>query len=125
MNNIKEIIAEYAELNTAANELAAEIAALVQQKKALESRMLEIELDLKGQMLNAGMRRAQILGWKINLSNSTSTVIEAEDELPEAYWRIERKPNIMQIKEAFRCGVMVPGAKLITKENINLKPVNA
>lgn len=122
MKTTRELIQDYSKLNAQVLSLEEQIGALTIEKKRLQAEMDEIEDVLKADMIDAGMRRAVIAGWKINISNSTSTVIEAEDELPDEFWRIERKPDLMKVKESIKLGMPVPGAILITRQNINLKP---
>lgn len=121
MKNVRDIIQNYESLFSEAQNLQAQIAELTLQKRRLEMEMQEIEEDIKSDMISGGLKRVKVAGWKINLSNSTSTVIEAEDLLPEIYWRIEKKPDLMRVKEAIKNGVSVEGARLIIRQNISMK----
>jgi len=121
MKNVKAIIQQYAGLQTEVEALEEQIAALTTQKKRLQMQMEEIEEDIKADMLGAQMKRVSVAGWKINISQSTRTVIEAEDLLPDPFWRIERRPDLMKVKEALKLGQSVEGATLVIMQNINLK----
>lgn len=119
--NVKTIIQEYAALQSQTEALQKQIAELQVQKKRIELQMEEIEEGIKSDMLGANMKRATVAGWKINISTSTSTVIEAEDELPEQFWRTVKSPDLMRVKEAIKLGQSVPGAILIERQNISLR----
>ncbi len=121
--NIKEQIQEYATLSNSVADIDGQIAQLQMEKADMESRMAEIKAALKNEMLSSGRRSATIAGWKLNLSTSTSTVIEEADMLPEEFWKIERKPDVMKIKERLKIGLPVEGAVLKTNKNLSLKPV--
>lgn len=117
----KQTLNKYGELQKKADALAIEIAKLTDLKKETEWEMGKLKEDIKAQMMQSGKKRLSIAGWKINLSKSTSTVIEAEDELPEEFWRIEKKPDLMKVKEAIQAGMAVGGAKLVEKHNVSLR----
>lgn len=119
--NLKAVLAEYATLMSRIDNLEEQIGIIMLEKKRLSSRVNEIEEEVKNGMMNAGMKRAFIEGWKINVSKSLSTVVEAADELPDCYWKIERKPDLMAIKETIKTGSWVPGARLVENYNVSLK----
>ena len=119
--NTKKCIERYAELADQADQLSAQIAELQIAKKQFDNEMREIEAILKSDMIGAQLKRAVIAGWKLSLTSSTSTVIEEADLLPEAYWRIERNPDLMRVKEAMKNGELVPGAILRINQNLSLK----
>ena len=121
--NIKEQIQEYATLSNSVADIDGQIAQLQMEKADMESRMAEIKAALKNEMLSSGRRSATIAGWKLNLSTSTSTVIEEADMLPEEFWKIERKPDVMKIKERLKIGLPVEGAVLKNNKNLSLKNV--
>ncbi len=85
--------------------------------------MDEIEMALRMEMIGAGMRKAVIAGWKLNISSATSTIVEETDNLPEQYWRIEKKPDLLKIKEALKLGQAVDGARLVQRESLSLRKV--
>lgn len=117
----RQTLIKYGELQKKAEALAIEIDKMTALKKETEWEMGELKEDIKTQMMQSGKKRLYIAGWKINLSKSTSTVIEAEDELPEEFWRIEKKPDLMKVKEAIQAGFTVGGAKLVEKHNVSLR----
>jgi hypothetical protein len=122
--SIKESIQEYATLSNSVADIDGQIAQLQMEKADMESRMAEIKAALKREMIDSGRRTATIAGWKLNLSTSTSTVIEEADMLPEEFWKIERKPDVMKIKEQLKIGLHVAGAVLKTNKNLSLKPID-
>lgn len=121
---IKSKIQEYAELQRSVIELENQIAELKALKEDAEGVMLEIKKELREEMINSGKRKAIIAGWKLNLSTSTSTIIEEEDMIPDEFWKIERKPDVMKIKESLKMGINVNGAILRKNTNLSLNPVN-
>ena len=125
MKNVRAIIQQYAGLQAEVEALEEQIAVLTTQKKRLQMQMEEIEEDIKADMIGANMKRANIAGWKINISQSTRTVIEAEDLLPDQYWRIERRPDLMKVKETLKLGFGVEGATLVVVQNINMKKADS
>lgn len=122
--SIREQIQEYALLINSVADIDGQIADLNLMKADMESRMAEIKAALKNEMIDSGRKTATIAGWKLNLSTSTSTVIEEADMLPEEFWKVERKPDVMKIKEQLKTGMTVAGAVLKTNKNLSLKPVD-
>lgn len=121
MSAIRDQIAEYGDFAKQLEIVEAQIATLKEQADAIKNSMAEIKDELKAAMMNSGKKTAFIAGWKLNLTTSTATVIEAEDELPEDFWKIERKPDVMRIKDALKQGIEVAGAKLVQNVNLSLK----
>lgn len=121
---IKEKIQEYAILSNSVADIDGQIAQLNMEKADMESRMAEIKAALKDEMLDSGRKSATIAGWKLNLSTSTSTVIEEADMLPEEFWKIKREPDVIKIRERLKIGLPVEGAVLKTNKNLSLKPVD-
>lgn len=121
---IKDKIQEYASLQRSVIDLENQIAELKALKDDAEGEMMEIKKELREEMINSGKRKAIIAGWKLNLSTSTSTIIEEEDMIPDEFWKIERKPDVMKIKESLKNGIVVDGAILRKNTNLSLNPVN-
>lgn len=122
--NIREALKIYNEQKDALQEIENQIKDLLAQKRELESQMEEIELGLRDEMLNSGTRRAIIAGWRLNISTAVSTIVEETDTLPERFWRIEKKPDLLKIREALKSGEEVEGARMIKKESLSLKKVS-
>lgn len=121
--SIKEMIQHYAELGDSVAIIQQQIDELQRQKKEAEEAQAQIKHDLKHEMMGAGKKRAIIAGWKLNLSESTSTVIEEVDLLPEEYFKIVQTPDLMKVKDAIKQGENVPGAILKKSTNLSLKRV--
>ena len=117
----KELLEAYSELDVQIEQLEESISKLSARKRELESRANEIKADIKNDMLSAGMKKATIHGWKINISTSTSTLIEEMDMIPEDFWKVKKEPDVMKIKEYLKDGWSVDGARLVKNQNINLK----
>ena len=120
--NIKSMLAQYTVLQNTISDIEGQIAQLVEEKKDAEFQAAAIKDELKQEMLASGKNRVIIYGWKINLSTSTSTVIEELDILPDQWWKIRREPNLMKIKQAIKAGMEIEGAVLIEKKNLSLTP---
>lgn len=121
--NIREALKEYGDMQKAWAEIKNEIDRLTELKRRYENSMAEIEDSLKNEMIGSGKKRAVIAGWKLNLSNSMSTIVEAEDELPEEYWKVFRKPDLTKIKEDIKLGFYVAGARVKQNQNLTLKQI--
>ena len=122
--SIRADIREYAVLSNSVADIQAQIAVLQLEMKDMESRMEEIKKGLKEQLIESGKKRAIIEGWKLNLSQSTTTIIEEADEIPEEFWKVKREPDVMKIKERLKIGLSVPGAILRRNTNMSIKPVS-
>lgn len=119
--NIKETLQEYGKLRDELEEIQTQINLISVRKLELENLIYDIETDLKNDLIGSGMTRTTVYGWKINISESKSTVVEEPDVLPEEFWRIERNPDKTKIKEAIKIGYPVPGAILKISKNISIK----
>jgi len=119
--NLKALLSDYETLKGQSDELAGQIAIIQITLKEVNSKIAEIEEQVKAGMIGANMNRAIINGYKINVSRSLSTVIEEADELPEEYWRMKREPDTMKIKDALKNLQYVPGAILKENRNVTIK----
>ena len=97
-----------------------EIKALKERKEKsvkLANRMKEILFnDLNGEKFSTS---------KVNISFTKSEITEAFDmnKIPEKYInvKIERNPDLTAIKKAIRSGENIEGARIIKKNNIQIK----
>lgn len=121
MKHVKDTLNQYGTLLAEIEELTRQIDALTIERKRRQMMIEEIEGNVLTEMESAGMKRAMIAGWKLNVSNSTRTIVEAEDLLPDLYWRTIRQPDLMRIKEALKFGEPVAGARLLIVQNISIK----
>ncbi len=119
--NAKELIQEYGEIEAELSELSKEKAFLEIKMKSLNVRAKEIEDAIKKEMIAAGMKRARIEGWKINISKSVSTVIEEIDMIPDEFFKIKKEPDVMKIKLSIQMGLEIKGVVLRENKNISIK----
>lgn len=122
--DIKTALKTYGAHSEALQEIEHQIKVLNLAKNDLTSQMDEIEFEVRNEMLGSGLRKAIISGWRLNLSEAVSTIVEETDNLPERFWRTERKPDLLKIKEALKIGETVEGARLMKRESLSLKKLH-
>jgi hypothetical protein len=124
--SIKTQLQQYSKYADDARELENQIAVLTGQKKDIESEMSFIKKDLESQMIMSGQKKAQIDGWRLSISESTSTIVEEPDLIPEQYFRIKKEPDLFKIKAAMKLaevglGEIVEGVLMVKSKNLSLK----
>lgn len=122
--DIKTAIKTYSAHSDALQEIERQIKVLTLAKNDLASQMDEIEFEVRNEMLGSGLRKATISGWRLNLSEAVSTIVEETDNLPERFWRIERRPDLLKIKEALKFGETVEGARLMKRQSLSMKKLH-
>lgn len=109
--------------------LEAEAEALEAEEKRLKARKMAVKnriADIKGyvqQNLEAMGRdkvTSGIFKWSIQ-ANAPSVNILDEDLIPDAYWKIERKPMKTEIKKAIEAGELTEGAELVRTKSLRLR----
>ena len=61
-----------------------------------------------------------IFKWSIQ-ANAPSVNILDEDLIPDAYWKIERKPMKTEIKKAIEAGELTEGVELVRTKSLRLR----
>lgn len=103
--------------------LADIIARYKAKKDALEARQKNIEDALTRVMSATGRKSYKTPEISLTFRPSQSVAILDEQALPEEYIRIkiERAPDKTKIKETIKAGGVVPGAELLSNDNLQIK----
>lgn len=109
--------------------LEAEAEALEAEEKRLRARKTEVRnriADIKGyvqgnlEAMGKDKVTSGIFKWSIQ-ANAASVNILDEDLIPDAYWKIERKPMKTEIKKAIEAGELTEGVELVRTKSLRLR----
>ncbi|MCU6786383.1 siphovirus Gp157 family protein [Aedoeadaptatus acetigenes] len=109
--------------------LEAEAEALEAEEKRLKARKMAVKnriADIKGyvqqnlEAMGKDKVTSGIFKWSIQ-ANAPSVNILDEDLIPDAYWKIERKPMKTEIKKAIEAGELTEGAELVRTKSLRLR----
>jgi hypothetical protein len=101
--------------------LKAEADHLTGRQKAYDSRAARLRQRLADSMLANGKARLETSKVLVWFKSSTGTVIDDESILPQQYLKTKTEPDISAIKESLTAGVMVPGARIEIRQNLQIK----
>jgi hypothetical protein len=93
--------------------------ALAKRQAALEGRTESLKRYLSNH-IKAGEKISDantVLSWR----KSTVFNILDESKVPETYFKIEKTPMKVEIKDAIKNGAVVPGVELVEKHSIQIK----
>ena len=109
--------------------LEAEAEALEAEEKRLKARKTAVRnriADIKGyvqenlEAIGKDKVTSGIFKWSIQ-ANAPSVNILDEDLIPDAYWKIERKPMKTEIKKAIEAGELTEGVELVRTKSLRLR----
>lgn len=109
--------------------LEAEAEALEAEEKRLKARKTAVRnriADIKGyvqenlEAMGKDKVTSGIFKWSIQ-ANAPSVNILDEDLIPDAYWKIERKPMKTEIKKAIEAGELTEGVELVRTKSLRLR----
>lgn len=109
--------------------LEAEAEALEAEEKRLKARKMAVKnriADIKGyvqqnlEAMGKNKVTSGIFKWSIQ-ANAPSVNILDEDLIPDAYWKIERKPMKTEIKKAIEAGELTEGVELVRTKSLRLR----
>lgn len=109
--------------------LEAEAEALEAEEKRLKARKTAVRnriADIKGyvqenlEAMGKDKVTSGIFKWSIQ-ANAPSVNILDESLIPDAYWKIERKPMKTEIKKAIETGELTEGAELVRTKSLRLR----
>ena len=109
--------------------LEAEAEALEAEEKRLKARKTAVRnriADIKGyvqenlEAMGKDKVTSGIFKWSIQ-ANAPSVNILDESLIPDAYWKIERKPMKTEIKKAIEAGELTEGAELVRTKSLRLR----
>lgn len=109
-------------LEAEADALEAEEKRLKARKMAVRNRIADIKGYVQGNLEAMGKNKVTsgIFKWSIQ-NNAPSVNIIDEDLIPDAYWKIERKPMKTEIKKAIEAGELTEGVELVRTKSLRLR----
>lgn len=109
-------------LEAEADGLEAEEKRLKARKMAVKNRIADIKGYVQGNLEAMGKDNVTsgIFKWSIQ-ANAPSVNIIDEDLIPDAYWKIERKPMKTEIKKAIEAGELTEGVELVRTKSLRLR----
>lgn len=101
----------------------AEIERMQYLAKAERRIAAKLQERIQASMLQFGISESKTAHFNIGFRTSQSVEITDQGQLPESYLRqrIVSEPDKQAIKQAIKTGMVVPGAKLIEKKNLQIK----
>jgi hypothetical protein len=105
------------------NIIDTEIKRLQELKKTEKNKIERMKEYIKYSMDKMGLKKIESPIGKISLRKSESVEIEDIEKIPGEFVTIKQtfNPDKTAIKKAIKEGREIPGAKIIIKENINIK----
>lgn len=109
-------------LEAEADGLEAEEKRLKARKMAVKNRIADIKGYVQQNLEAMGKDKVTsgIFKWSIQ-ANAPSVNILDESLIPDAYWKIERKPMKTEIKKAIEAGELTEGAELVRTKSLRLR----
>ena len=109
-------------LEAEADGLEAEEKRLKARKTAVRNRIADIKGYVQQNLEAMGKDKVTsgIFKWSIQ-NNAPSVNIIDEDLIPDAYWKIERKPMKTEIKKAIEAGELTEGVELVRTKSLRLR----
>lgn len=104
-----------------------EIDAEIKRLKAMKERVKHLGDRLENSLSMAcdrlGKTKIDGISATISFRQSEATIVENEEQLPEQFFDVEmkKKVSLTRIKQAIKSGLIVPGARLETRKNIQIK----
>lgn len=101
----------------------AEIKRLQSIKRSRESALERLKMRIKDAMELFGMDKVQTPTLKLSFRKSESVEVEDVNALPSMYKTIKvtESPDKQLIKESLKLGKEIPGARLVTNNNLQIK----
>ena len=109
-------------LEAEAEGLEAEEKRLKARKTAVKNRIADIKGYVQQNLEAMGKDKVTsgIFKWSIQ-ANAPSVNILDESLIPDAYWKIERKPMKTEIKKAIEAGKLTEGVELVRTKSLRLR----
>nr|DAQ25341.1 MAG TPA: resistance protein [Caudoviricetes sp.] len=102
--------------------LKAEEERLAKKRKAIENRQKQLKEYLQSSMLVLDKRKFKTDLFSFNIQkNAPSLKILDESKIPEDYYKIEKKLNKNDLKEAVKKGLFEDAAKLVQTESLRIR----
>lgn len=95
---------------------------LAKKRKAIENRQKQLKEYLQNAMLVLDKRKFKTDLFSFNIQkNAPSLKILDESKIPEDYYKIERKLNKNDLKEAVKNGLFEDAAELVQTESLRIR----
>lgn len=95
---------------------------LAKKRKAIENRQKHLKEYLQNAMLVLDKRKFKTDLFSFNIQkNAPSLKILDESKIPEDYYKIERKLNKNDLKEAVKNGLFEDAAELVSSESLRIR----
>lgn len=95
---------------------------LAKKRKAIENRQKQLKEYLQNAMLVLGKRKFKTDLFSFNIQkNAPSLKILDESKIPEDYYKIEKKLNKNDLKEAVKNGLFEDAAELVQTESLRIR----
>jgi len=111
---VKEFVATAKMLKDEADKLTG-------RQKAYANKAERIKARLAESMLANGKERLETSKVCLWFKPSTATVIDDESLLPQQYFKTKCEPDVSYIKQALSDGTFVPGARIESRHNLQIK----
>jgi len=108
-------------LDDGLNSLDAEIKRLTALKSQVSKRKQDLKNRLQDSMERNGLTKIEFLNLKLGFKKSIETDIYDESVLPMEYMVQKLVPNKTKIKKDIQAGLVVEGARLVEKNNLQIK----
>ena len=110
-------------LGATVEQIDAEIQRLTAMKKRYENAQDRLINSLSDACMRLGKTKIQGIGAVISFRKSERVVIENETEIPDEFIAVKmsKRPDLTKIKGAIKAGEEVPGAKIETVQNIQIR----
>ena len=110
-------------LSARKSEIDTEIERLKQMSDVIGSRITYLKNAVSEVLTQCGIERIEGIHATISFRASEQTIIDDESEIPDEYiaTKITTTPDKTKIKNAIKAGQDVPGARIESKRNIQIK----
>ena len=96
---------------------------LQQQLDELSEQAQRLEKEIDQWMTENQKEKAEAAGFVVSYRKSYRTIVEDENLIPDHFCKVVRQPVLNDIKKAINEGEVVPGARIETKQNLQIKEV--
>ena len=125
--NLSDLLELRAQTVKQHNDLTEEIQRLTEplrtKQKEVQDRLESLEAHIDMWMTENQKEKAEAAGFVVSYRKSYRTIVEDESLIPDHFCKVVRQPVLNDIKKAINEGEQVPGARIETKQNIQIKEV--
>lgn len=110
-------------LENVETEIEAEICRLKTLKDKRKGLREKLSNGLTSACLRLGKDKIEGVSANISFRKSEKVIVENEELIPEALFNVKmtKSPNLTEIKKCIKNGISVPGARIESKNNIQIK----